>query len=142
MKTGYKCPNCTRQTSPKFFSRSFGIWSKWRCETCGSLVRIDKGRRVLLACANGAIFMTLITLLKLIEPPKFLIMPIASICMGIMLVWAAVWMRSERLQIVERGDAYCGDCGYNLRGNTSRICPECGTSIPERDDDVLAFRHL
>lgn len=25
---------------------------------------------------------------------------------------------------------YCGQCGYNLTGNISGICPECGTKIP------------
>ena len=25
----------------------------------------------------------------------------------------------------------CACCGYDLRGNTSGICPECGTPIPE-----------
>ena len=24
---------------------------------------------------------------------------------------------------------HCADCGYNLTGNVSRVCPECGTSI-------------
>lgn len=26
---------------------------------------------------------------------------------------------------------HCESCGYNLRGNTSGVCPECGTPIPE-----------
>ena len=26
----------------------------------------------------------------------------------------------------------CQECGYNLTGNTSRVCPECGTSL-DRD---------
>ena len=25
----------------------------------------------------------------------------------------------------------CGNCGYNLTGNVSGVCPECGTPIPE-----------
>jgi hypothetical protein len=25
----------------------------------------------------------------------------------------------------------CGECGYDLRGNVSGICPECGTPIPK-----------
>lgn len=24
----------------------------------------------------------------------------------------------------------CGSCGYNLSGNTSGVCPECGTAVP------------
>ena len=27
---------------------------------------------------------------------------------------------------------HCGHCGYNLTGNTSGRCPECGTEIPDK----------
>jgi hypothetical protein len=27
---------------------------------------------------------------------------------------------------------HCG-CGYNLTGNTTGICPECGTVVPAQD---------
>ncbi len=29
--------------------------------------------------------------------------------------------------------AHCGVCGYNLAGNRSGRCPECGTPIPKSD---------
>jgi hypothetical protein len=29
-------------------------------------------------------------------------------------------------------DGICDRCGYNLTGNTSGICPECGLKIGER----------
>jgi hypothetical protein len=31
---------------------------------------------------------------------------------------------------------YCGCCGYDLTGNVSGICPECGTAIPRSTADV------
>lgn len=31
--------------------------------------------------------------------------------------------------LVEHGIACCTSCGYDLTGNTSGICPECGTPI-------------
>ncbi len=27
------------------------------------------------------------------------------------------------------GDVICGRCGYNLRGNVTGVCPECGTEV-------------
>jgi hypothetical protein len=34
------------------------------------------------------------------------------------------------LEIVECSPDYCVHCHYNLTGNVSGICPECGTPIP------------
>ncbi len=33
---------------------------------------------------------------------------------------------------------HCQECGYNLTGNTSGICPECGTPIPDDLKQKLA----
>lgn len=30
---------------------------------------------------------------------------------------------------------YCGECGYNLTGNVSGRCPECGSPVPSRVSD-------
>jgi hypothetical protein len=37
---------------------------------------------------------------------------------------AAVWRRARRIP-----PGHCQVCGYNLTGNVSGICPECGTPI-------------
>ncbi|MCO6437879.1 MAG: hypothetical protein J5J06_12375 [Phycisphaerae bacterium] len=39
----------------------------------------------------------------------------------------AVWMENEIEQ--RRSLGYCLNCGYDLRGNVSGICPECGTRV-------------
>ena len=36
------------------------------------------------------------------------------------------WLRRRRAR--ERG--ICAGCGYDLRGNVSGVCPECGSPIP------------
>lgn len=28
-----------------------------------------------------------------------------------------------------RAPGHCATCGYNLRGNTTAICPECGSAV-------------
>lgn len=30
---------------------------------------------------------------------------------------------------------HCRSCGYNLTGNVSGVCPECGTPIPKDDKE-------
>ena len=41
------------------------------------------------------------------------------------LVWLHFWRRRHR-------PGYCSACGYNLLGNTSGTCPECGKPVNER----------
>lgn len=36
-----------------------------------------------------------------------------------------------RMAMRECGVPMCFNCGYNLTGNTSKICPECGTTAGE-----------
>jgi hypothetical protein len=45
-----------------------------------------------------------------------------------------LWYRDRRYK---RG--HCQSCNYNLTGNTSGICPECGTSIPPEQGKALAM---
>jgi len=35
----------------------------------------------------------------------------------------------------------CTSCGYNLRGNISGVCPECGAEVDFIPDRVIAVRH-
>ena len=48
----------------------------------------------------------------------------------LLFAWSlAVWRRSyDRAKRISRG--HCAYCDYNLNGNTSGICPECGTPVP------------
>ena len=41
-----------------------------------------------------------------------------------------VWMIRHRSKRSELEGARCTKCGYNLSGNTSGVCPECGTRFP------------
>jgi len=49
--------------------------------------------------------------------------------------------RSLREQLVSRGVPICLECGYDLRGQTTPRCPECGTAydaaIPSSIDERL-----
>lgn len=47
------------------------------------------------------------------------------------------WVMRRRRQGWPPVYSICEQCGYNLTGNTSGTCPECGTPIPENQ-----LRHL
>ena len=49
---------------------------------------------------------------------------------------------SPRLIKALRELGYCVACGYNLAGNESGICPECGEAAPPTDPSQLAFLGL
>jgi hypothetical protein len=39
-------------------------------------------------------------------------------------------IRRERRFLAEQGGIFCRRCNYNLTGNRSGVCPECGTLVP------------
>ena len=41
-----------------------------------------------------------------------------------------VYLRTRRRRAKQIGDPLCSKCGYNLTGNTSGVCPECGAANP------------
>jgi hypothetical protein len=46
------------------------------------------------------------------------------------IVWISFLIaKAARMEILEHG---CNDCGYNLLGNTSGRCPECGASVDNK----------
>ena len=44
------------------------------------------------------------------------------------------WKRDLKRDRQEHG--MCGDCGYNLTGNESGVCPECGGTIVEKPNET------
>jgi hypothetical protein len=46
------------------------------------------------------------------------------------LLMSVVTLRSYAKLPDANGTVHCKSCGYDLRGNQTGICPECGTAIP------------
>ncbi len=49
----------------------------------------------------------------------------------------AALIRSRQSRRLRLEWSLCLKCGYNLRCNTTGVCPECGTPIPESQKDLL-----
>jgi len=60
--------------------------------------------------------------------------------LGVMgLMFFAVWglLLCARRKTARVTPGLCRECRYNLTGNTSGICPECGTPIPDEVKEQL-----
>ena len=60
----------------------------------------------------------------------------------------AIWFtrrgirRRLREQLAKKGIPVCIPCGYNLTGNESGVCPECGTAMQKSEAlDTMASGH-
>lgn len=44
-------------------------------------------------------------------------------------IWAWLWVRWRNHLLISRPGHFCIECGYDLTGNTSGRCPECGREV-------------
>jgi hypothetical protein len=51
--------------------------------------------------------------------------PILSVAVGLYLFFRAEWIVNLA---IPSNRPYCPECGYELTGNVSGVCPECGTA--------------
>lgn len=94
----------------------------WKCAILYSAAcQSPKGSRSLGVIS---IFLAPESLSALILSPVGLVTP-AVVLAGIAFVVIVAWLRRR-----EYPEGACQTCGYNLSGNVSGICPECGTPIP------------
>ena len=42
-----------------------------------------------------------------------------------------LWVIALKAKYTHGSVQSCANCGYNLTGNVSGVCPECGTEIPK-----------
>jgi hypothetical protein len=53
-------------------------------------------------------------------------------CTLVFAVLPVFWMRRVARDKHLSDELQCLHCGYNLTGNTSGVCPECGTPVPKQ----------
>jgi uncharacterized paraquat-inducible protein A len=59
---------------------------------------------------------------------------LAAVVWAILSLWHNPLRDQIRLELIRRGIPVCLGCGYNLTGNTSGVCPECGQPFEPKAD--------
>jgi len=88
-------------------------------------------RSILLTMSITAVICAVCVMLLL--PTNEVLGILASLVLGSVVFLAACTILRRRLPILYP-PGHCVRCGYNLTGNVSGVCPECGTPVPTRDD--------
>jgi len=94
------------------------------------------GIAVAVAAILGWVAVKFVTELTAVETAFFMWMfwgvyGFLGLVVNLLVVSIAVWSRRHFYPIYELG--HCQKCGYDLTGNVSGRCPECGTTTAKGD---------
>jgi len=124
----WNCPICHRPQTFKHLVLGPGLVRKeWRCDYCNALLAstlIAKAMIGVLAGASVAVLLTWMASDILDSPPYVYVF---VVCFS-----AALSLCCGRIVAVEVGHKVCAHCHYDLQGNITGACPECGMKF----DDV------
>jgi hypothetical protein len=119
----WQCPNCRRPVPARFplLNSAHGS-ATHHCEYCNALLGLGtrKGGLLLTCVLCTAACMSLAATL----PVK--ILPVAF-GVAAFLIIAGVHVCCVAILLVETDHTVCPSCRFDLHGNTSGVCPECGT---------------
>ena len=66
---------------------------------------------------------------------SYLVLPLAPFAVLFAVppaLWGWLRLRKHRRQL----ESFCTACGYDLTGNTSGVCPECGTPVQSKPEGI------
>lgn len=83
----------------------------------------------------GSCVLSSVAVQVFVVPAPCLVLPLGAwLLAGIAAIAAARWSRKRDLPEVWVAQGRCAACGYDLTGNVSGKCPECGTIITRQPE--------
>lgn len=126
-----QCPVCRAHVSRlATFVRPAGM-HKWRCDGCGSLIGISLAHRWLMCIPM------MIAMLGCIMGARALALPGSVGTAGAVISVVFFCLIIDRMHVYERCGVCCRRCGYDLRGQQSSTCSECGEEIGAAERELL-----
>lgn len=113
-----ECPVCRRSLRWTYMLRP--MWSRWRCDGCGSLLGINRKRRLLAILPFVAMVFSISMFVSRMGFGDLAAIPV------ILVMWMPYFLLVDRAVVVERCGFRCKQCGYDLQGQVVPRCPECG----------------
>lgn len=113
-----ECPVCREPLRWTYVLRP--LWSQWRCGRCGSLLGVDRKRRLLAILPFIVLALGASVFLSRAGWGDFAVIPV------VLVVWIPYFLLLDRASVLERRGFRCKRCGYDLRGQVVPRCPECG----------------
>lgn len=107
------------------------MWSQWRCDGCGSLLGINRKRRILAVFPFVAVVCFMGFFLSRAGWGDFMVVPFA------LALWFPYFLLLDRAAVLERCGFRCKGCGYDLQGQTVPRCPECGRDFDAAERAIL-----
>lgn len=117
-------PNCHRPQPFRHLILGPGLIRKeWRCGYCNALLRSCAIARAVMGLLAGASTGLLLVWMAS-DVVEF------QPCVLVSLVPIALFVLCSTQVVLTKIDhTVCAHCRYDLHGNTSRVCPECGEPI-------------
>lgn len=113
------CPVCRAPLGWTYILRP--LTSRWRCRHCGSLLTIHARRRLIGISVYVPAAMSIYVAMRGAGPVG---LALFAACL-IALLFAVIGT-IDRAVVIERCGFRCRGCGYDLRGQVTPRCPECG----------------
>ena len=123
-----ECPVCRRPLRWTYMLRP--MWSEWMCDGCGSLLGLNRKRRLLAIPPFVGLALAALTMVQLAGWGLLVALPM------ILAIWVPYFLLLDRAVVLEERGCRCKQCGYDLRGQVAPRCPECGREL---DADERAF---
>lgn len=122
----WNCPNCHRPQSYKHVVFGEGLIRKeWRCGNCNALLRTSAVAATILGLVAA---LSVVVLFGWIASDVVRLSPYGFVALAVFALLGACF---RRITLVETDHTVCRHCRYDLHGNTTGVCPECGTPIED-----------